>query len=143
MKRLLLLCVLIACIGPSRAQSHWLRLGENAGAEIYIDAVHTVRSPAYIKAWTLLSFDEATNDGWRSEKRLLLYSCKDKSLEWQQSIYYSGPMGEGEFVKVRALSKYDEVTPADAALDPATGNRRPYGEAVPEAAFIDTFKSFC
>ena len=143
MKRLLLLCTLFACIVPSHAQSHWLRLGEDSRAEIYIDAVHTVQSPTFIKAWTLLSFNEATDGGWRSEKRLFLYSCKEKSLEWQQSIFYSGPMGEGEFVDVRSLSKHAGAAPAGPVVGAAAKEDWSYTEAVPEAAFIDIFKSFC
>lgn len=143
MKRLLLLYSLSVCIAPSHAQGHWLRLGEDATAEIYIDAVHTVQSPTYIKAWTLLSFNNATDGGWRSEKRLLLYSCKDKSLAWQQSIFYSGPMGEGEFVDVRSLSKHASAGPAKPASAAASNDRRSLSEAVPEAAFIDTFRSLC
>lgn len=143
MTRLLMLCALIAFTGPSRAQSHWLQLGANDRADIYIDAVYTVQSPTYIKAWTLLSFNEATDDGWRSEKRLFLYSCKEKSLEWQQSIFYSEPMGEGEFVNVRSLSKQDDAPLATPELDPATKDERFYRDAVPESAFINTFSSFC
>lgn len=113
--------------GPVQATGHWLLLAEHEKGDIFIDAVHTVPSPVVVKAWTLLSFRSVQERGALSEKRLLLYFCSNGSLEWQQSIYYAGPMAEGEILGSEVLSK----------LNPQ--GKRPW----PEETLKDIFRRLC
>lgn len=143
MKRICILLALSAIAMPSMAKVNWLWLGENARAEIFVDTYGVTRPGAYVKVWTLLSFKSRQRGGWLSEKRLFLFSCKDQSLEWQQSMYYGGPMGEGEFVHARTLTKYGVGDLSLVELDPSTKDKSKYREAVPESGFIAAFKSLC
>lgn len=114
-----------------QAQGHWLLLGENEHAEIFIDTVNTVPSPTWVRMWTLLAFKAEQPNGALSEKRLLLYSCKDKRIEWQQSIFYSGSTADGDTIDTKTLPRRSEPAPA--------GN----SAAVPEGQFKAVFNKLC
>ena len=143
MKRICILLAFMGIAAPSAAKVNWLWLGEDARAEIFVDTHGVERSGAYVKVWTMLSFKARQRGGWVSEKRLFLFSCKDQSLEWQQSMYYGGPMGEEEFVHARTLTKYGIGDLSLVDLDPSTKDKKKYKDAVPESNFIAAFKSLC
>lgn len=143
MKRWCLLLFLLPAAVTSEAKTAWVLLGETPRAEVYINAADVYRPPYYVKAWTLLSFKSRQRGGWLSEKRLFMFSCKDQTLEWQQSMYYSEPMGEGQFLHARTLTKYGVGDLRLVELDPSTKDKRIYKEAVPESNFIASFKSLC
>lgn len=142
MKRFFALLVLLNIVVPSSARVNWVLLGENERAEIYIDNAGVVRPLAHVKAWTMLSFKSRQRDGWLSEKRLFMFSCKDQSLDWQQSLYYSDRMGEGDLVQVRTFTKYGGGL-GRVELDPRTKDMNIYKDAVPESRFLATFRSLC
>lgn len=143
MKRFFVLLVLLHIAAPSLARANWVLLGENERAEVYIDNAGIVRPPAYVKAWTMLSFKSRQRGGWLSEKRLFMFSCKDQSLDWQQSMYYSDRMGEGDLVHVRTLTRYGVGDLRLAELDPSTKDMNTYKDAVPESRFVTAFRSLC
>lgn len=143
MKRLrLFLCMALAA-AVADAKTAWVLLGDTARAEVYINAADVYRPPYYVKAWTMLSYKNRQRGGWLSEKRLFMFSCKDQTLEWQQSMYYAEPMGEGAFLHARTLTKYGVGDLRLVELDPSTKDKRLYKEAVPESNFIASFKSLC
>lgn len=139
-------CVAIVLAGLSSlavAKVNWLRLGEDLRAEIFIETANLERPPSYVKAWTLLNYKSRQRGGWVSEKRLFMFSCKDHTLQWQQSMYYAEPMGEGEFLHVRTLNRYGVGDLRLVELDPSTKDKAVYKTAVPESAFVPVFKSLC
>jgi hypothetical protein len=143
MRRLCLLSCLLAIPLVSNAKTAWVLLGDSPHAEVYINAADVYRPPNYVKAWTMLSFKTRQRGGWLSEKRLFMFSCKDQTLEWQQSMYYAEPMGGGEFLHARTLTKYGVGDLRLVELDPSTKDKRIYKDAVPESNFIASFKSLC
>ncbi|MFI4939389.1 MAG: surface-adhesin E family protein [Burkholderiales bacterium] len=148
MNRLLLLLTMLCvsqCISSNAlAKVTWVRLGEDARVEIFIDSHNIARPPDYVKFWTLLQYKSGQPGGWRSEKRLFVFSCKNHWLEWQQSMYYFSPHGEGELLDVRTLNKYGIGKLLPRELDPSTGrDESNYKDAVPESAFISVFNSLC
>lgn len=140
--RHLLVCALLAC-APAIATNSWLLLGETPRAEVYVNGYDVYRPPSYVKVWTLLSYKSRQRGGWLSEKRLFMFSCKDNTLEWQQSMYYAETMGDGEFLHARTLTKYGVGDLRLVELDPSTKDPKVYKEAVPESNFIAAFKSLC
>ena len=143
MKRLSVLLLLLSVAAPALAATNWVWLGEEPRAEVFVDNAGVTRPHAYVKVWTMLSFKARQRGGWLSEKRLFMFSCKDQTLDWQQSMYYAAPMGEGELLHVRTLTKYGVGDLRLVELDPSTKDQRIYREAVPESAFIAAFKSLC
>lgn len=137
-----LLCLLLAC-GVCMAKNGWVLLGDTPRAEVYIDTYDIYRPPHYVKAWTLLSYKSRQRGGWLSEKRLFMFSCKEQTLEWMQSVYYADSMGEGEFLHARSLTKYGVGDLRLVELDPSTKDPKIYKEAVPESYFLASFKSLC
>lgn len=135
--------ILFSVASMSQAKVNWIRLGENARAEIFIDNPSIERPPGYVKAWTMLSFKSKQRGGWRSERRMFMFSCKDRTLEWQQSMYQAEPMGEGEFLHSRSLNRYGVGDLRLVELDPSTKDERLYKDAVPESEFISVFKGLC
>ncbi|WP_194720765.1 surface-adhesin E family protein [Noviherbaspirillum malthae] len=135
--------LLLSAAAVSEARSNWIRLGEDARAEIFIDSASIERPPGYVKAWTMLSFKGRQRGGWRSERRMFMFSCKDRTLEWQQSMYMAEPMGEGEFVHARSLNRYGVGDLRLVELDPSTKDKSVYKEAVPESEFLSVFKDLC
>jgi hypothetical protein len=141
--RLSVLCASLLFCLPASARYNWMLLGENNRAEIYIDTFNVVRPAFHVKAWTLLSYKSRQRGGWISERRLFLFSCKDQTLEWQQSMYYAEAMGEGELVLARTLTKYGVTDLAFGQFDPNTKDKKIYRDAVPESNFTAVFKSLC
>ncbi len=138
------LAVILVGIAPvSVARNNWLRLGDNARAEIYVDSTNVERPPLYVKFWSMLNYKQRQRGGWLSEKRLFMYSCKEHALEWQQSMYYATPMADGEFIQARTLNRYGLDDPRLGELDPSTKDKRKYKDAVPEAAFNSVFDRLC
>jgi hypothetical protein len=136
---LLLICAVTATAAPN-----WLRVGKSPRAEVYVDT-HSVERPfEHVKFWTLLQFKTRQSGGWISERRLFLFSCKTRSLEWQQSMYYAEAMGDGELLDVRTLNKYGNDDLVAKEFEPSTNEGSiNYKAAVPESAFLDVFKSMC
>jgi len=135
--------LLLTAAMPAMAGANWVWLGEDAQAEIYLDSAGLERMPGFVKAWTLLSFKTRHSGGWLSEKRLLLFSCKDRSFAWLQSMYYDDRMSDGAFLQARTLNRYGtkewrSFAPGRRARDAETEP-----EAVPETRFAGAFTSLC
>ncbi|HJW55481.1 MAG TPA: surface-adhesin E family protein [Burkholderiaceae bacterium] len=131
--RRVIAATLLALAGSAMARPNWLLIGSDGGVDLYIDEASIERPAGHVKAWTMLSFDKRQKGGSLSEQRLFLFSCKDQMLEWQQSIHYAEPLGEGEFVQARSRLR------AVAAERDAS-----HGAAVlPEANFLHIFNSLC
>lgn len=126
------------------AFAKWLRMGEDTRAEVYIDLNNIQQPPAFVKAWTMLSFKAPQRGGWSSERRLFVYSCKDQKLEWLQSQYYDDRLGDGQFMGARTHNQYGVSGLVLGELDPSTtSDKKNYMEAVPEAKYLFVFKQFC
>lgn len=138
-----LICLLLCSAMPAHAKVNWVWLGEDARAHVYLDNANVARPPAYVKMWTMLTFKARQRGGWVSEKRLFMFSCKDQTLDWQQSMYYSEPMGEGEILLARTLTKSGVGDLRLVELDPSTKDPKVYRDAVPESRFVAAFKSMC
>jgi hypothetical protein len=138
-----LLLAAVSASASASATTNWVWLGDKEGASIYIDAASVTHVPAYVKLWTMLSYKSEQRGGWRSQKRLFLFSCKNQTLEWEQSMYFAGSMGEGDFVNTRARSRFGLEDLKLGELDPSTTDPKLYSKAVPESNFIASFKSLC
>ena len=141
--RISMLLLLLPLCGQAFARNNWIWQGEDERADIYIDSTNLSDSAEWVKVWTLLSFKHVQRGGWLSERRLFMFSCKDQSLEWQQSMFYEGYMGEGRFLQARSLSVYGVNDMRLLELDPRTKDKEAFLKAVPEGLFIDTFKRLC
>ena len=146
MKQVRLACILLSLAllgGLVYAKTNWVWQGEDDRADVYIDSTNLSDSPEWVKVWTLLSFKQIQRGGWLSEKRLFMFSCKEESLEWQQSMFYAGHMGEGNFMQARSLSAYGVNDLRLLELDPRTKDKDAFLKANPEGRYIETFKRLC
>jgi hypothetical protein len=117
----------------SAAPPAWLKLGESGADEIYIDTANLENPAGYVKVWTMLSYKRPRSGGAASERRLFLYSCREQTLQWQQSMYYAGPLGEGDLLDVRAWT----------GNAPGTQDQGRLPDAVPENGFAQVFRKLC
>jgi hypothetical protein len=144
MKSFCVAVLLLLGIVECHAFAKWLRLGEDARAEVYIDLNNIQQPSSHVKAWTLLSFKSPQRGGWSSERRLFVYSCKDQKLEWLQSQYYDDRLGDGLFMGARTFNRFGVSGLTLGELDPSTtSDKANYQEAVPESKFLFVFKQFC
>lgn len=143
MTKVLVAGAILAAAIPAFARVNWVWMGESTRAAIYVNNADVARPPNYVKVWTLLSYKSRQRGGWRSEKRLFMFSCRDQSLDWQQSMYYAEPMGEGDLLNVRTLTQYRLGDLKLIELDPSTKDPGIYRDAVPESQFAAALKSLC
>ncbi|WP_143131235.1 surface-adhesin E family protein [Noviherbaspirillum humi] len=127
----------------AEAKSEWMQLGEDARAVIYLDAATIARQAGHAKFWSLLSFKAPLPGGPASEKRLFMLDCREKSLTWMQSIYFSEARAEGEVLDVRTDGRNRSAPRRPADLEGLVRAAAPREAQHPELAYLAVLKQMC
>lgn len=126
------------------SRDRWLQLGGSAQGRVSIDTANIERTPRHLKFWTLLTYAKPQPGGVRAEKRLFLYACKEKSLQWQQSITYPDPLGEEALLQVYTRSRDGSESLLQKVLDRSTNGQLDRQKTpLPEEEFVAVFSRLC
>ena len=91
---ILLSALLLIVATPARAD--WVKVGEDDGAVVYIDAATVDRAGDVRRAWTLSDLKLARSDNVASYRTLDDFNCKEVRRRTVFRVTYAGPMATGK-----------------------------------------------
>ena len=120
MKRLAWLTMAALAVASSGAAAHWVTMGDNGQAEIYIDKATITRSGDTAKMWSLQELKQPGSAGgaaYVSLKRLDEYDCKEPRTRGVEISAFPKPMAQGTAVaSEKGSGAWTKVAP-DSAIE--------------------------
>lgn len=110
MKRLLFFVLMTVC---SVSWAEWeitdyLKNGEDT---FYHDKSTKRKTGAIVRMWTLRNYSivqtERDGDRYMSAKELIAYDCRSETFAMVSAVWYSGPMGKGDTVRMGTFKEND------------------------------------
>src|SRR5215472_14683488 len=93
--RHVVLSILLLLVAES-ARAEWIKVGEDDGSVVYVDAATLVKSGDVRRAWTLSDLKLARGDNVASFRTLDDFNCKEGRRRTIFRVTYSGPMATGK-----------------------------------------------
>ena len=110
--RRIVLSILFLIVATS-ARAEWVKVGEDDGSVVYVDAATLVKSGDVRRAWTLSDLKLARADNVASFRTLDDFNCKEGRRRTLFRVTYSGPMATGKVLDSGQplLDKFERVYP--------------------------------
>jgi hypothetical protein len=88
---------------PMLGRCEWIPTSSGEGEQAWIETESIGPKGKYTKAWLMIGYTKPQSGtvGWKpylSEKLLMLFDCRERTLALLQRAAYSGIAGEGEIV---------------------------------------------
>lgn len=93
MKRLLLVCLLLV---TNAARGEWVKVGESAGNNYYIDPTSIRKDEDLRKVWMIQDLKERDKAGEMSRRYREEYDCKGERKRFLSATSHSEPMAGGK-----------------------------------------------
>ena len=78
-------------------QPQWVSYGESETGSYFFDPGSVRTEGERKRVWRLFALKQA-RDGVQSGKALIEFQCKEGTYRYLRTLYYSGPMGQGQYV---------------------------------------------
>ena len=106
------LSILLLVVATS-VRADWVKVGEDDGSVVYVDAATLVKSGDVRRAWTLSDVKLARADNVASFRTLDDFNCKEGRRRTIFRVTYSGPMATGKVLDSGKpiLDKFEVVYP--------------------------------